>query len=193
MKLARLIKIKKTLLFSVMVLLSLVFIVSKGEISVLNNMTSMSSSDIEIAIRKRYPDYRILKYSDLDKGLQEYLGGSPSQSSPGYLTDDFTGDNIIDHAVLLISKKKPSNNLKFVIIVGNKKDSYKWFEIHEWRGEIYLRNIYIVRVIPGEVKEHDSIKTIIINNPGVKLVLYEAASRVYYWDNNKINYIQTSD
>ncbi len=193
MKLDSLIKIKRTLFFSVMVLFPLVFIVSKGEISALNNMTSMSSSDIEIVIRKRYPDYRILKYSDLGKGLQEYFGGSPSQSSPGYVTDDFTGDNIIDHAVLLISEKKHSNKLKFVIIIGNKKGSYKWFEIHEWKGELYLGNTYLVRVRPGEVKEYDSMKTRFIKNPGVKLVLYESASRVYYWENKKISYIQTSD
>jgi len=148
---------------------------------------------LESQIKSYFPTCRPVQLSDFDKGLQEYLSGTPRSINPGYIAADFNGDGKEDYAVLLICDNKNNPNIIFTVFMAVKDDSYSCINVHTWTGTLYLKNLYLDIVKPSKIKEHDSKQLITIKNYSVLLVLFEAASQVYYWKDGKFNHIQISD
>jgi len=148
---------------------------------------------LALQIKSSYPACRLLQLSDSDKGLQEYLIGTPRGINPGYIAADFNGDTKEDYAVLLLCDDKNIPKILFTVFMSSKNGSYSCIDIHTWTGTLYLKNLYLDIFTPGKIREHDSRRVIPIKNHSVLLVLFESASQVYYWKDGKFNNIQISD
>jgi len=151
------------------------------------------SHKIESLIKINYPKCKLLQMTDLNQDLQDYFVHNFPNSSPGYVASDFNGDGKLDYAALLICLEKKKSTIRFVVFMARKDDSYSCLKIHKWSEKLYLSNLYLNIVKPGKIQEWDSERIITIEHPGIALVLFEAASRVYYWKRGQFNYIQTSD
>lgn len=148
---------------------------------------------VERIIRTDYPDCRLVRPEDLYEDLQRYFQDKYRDSYPGYVYSDFNGDGITDYAVLIRCEISNRITEKFVVFMGKGKDAFQAIDIAEWDDELSLKNLFLHFVFPGTIKAWDSSSTVKLMSGGVELTLFEAASRVYYWDNGKFRFVQTSD
>jgi len=147
----------------------------------------------EPVIKKYYPECRPLQLKDLDRDLQDYFVANYPNLNPGYLSSDFNGDNILDYTFLLVCEQASKTVIRFIVLMGEKDSAYDLIEIQQWSEQPFLKNLYLHIVRPGNIKEWDSSRTVSLKFPCIELVLFESASRVYYWGDGKFKYIQTSD
>lgn len=150
-------------------------------------------------VKKYYPNYTIAQLKDLDKDLQEYFTDTFGDAHPGCIEEDFDGDGVTDYALLLLSESKVEGKLieKLIVLRGKGEQKFIPIELEEVRevtgSSFVIRNSFIRHIPPGKIKEWDSNRTLTIKNPGFESVLFEAASRVYFWETGKFHFIQTSD
>ena len=156
-----------------------------------------STVQLKRIIEKYYPQCRLSKVSDLDKGLQEYLKQKHLDWHSGFVDGDFNGDQIPDYALLIRCGVTGKLIEKFVVLLGKADGSFQKITIAQWDEEPYFSNLILKKVPAGEKIEAyvESDKPVIrtLKLPGIELILSESASQVYYWENGKFNYIQTED
>ena len=128
---------------------------------------------------------------NLDKDLQEYFTVTYHDSHPGCVNEDFDGDGIVDYALLLRTKVKGKNVERVVVLKGKIEQSFIPIDLDDLKDR--TGSFFIRYVPPGKIKEWNTDKTIVISRPAFELVLFEAASRVYFWQENELHFIQTSD
>jgi len=157
---------------------------------------TLNEINIEAIINQKYPSCKILSPTDLNEGLQSYLIKSLGHQTPGIVPTDLTGDGIKDYAVLLRCKNKKAPNRvteKFAILVGKGNNKYDWNFIAKWEDKLSLDNLYLTLIEPSTLKDVNDGKEVQLTNAGVELNLFEAAARVYYFENGKIKFVQVSD
>lgn len=152
-----------------------------------------SPPELESLIKSNFQSCRLLQLRDLNQGLRDYVVTNFLASSPGYIIADFNGDKLLDYATLLLCEGEMKSNIRFVVFMANKDRSYSCLEINKWTEELYLNNLYLRIAKPGRIREWDSERVFTIEHSSISLVLFEAASRIYYWKEGKFAYIQTSD
>lgn len=171
----------------------LLFFPEKTSSSNFNKTVIKSNKELEKIIKKEFSNCRLIQFRDLYDDLQNYLKKKYPDLHPGYVHGDFNGDGITDYALLIRCEDHNSIIEKFIVLLGQGKDSFSTFVIDQWNDELSLKNLFLSIIQPGKIRERDSFKIKILKFQGIKLNLFEAASRVYYWDNDKFNFIQTSD
>ncbi len=170
--------------------------------------------DVLATIKKDYPGAIIPKY------LNAKLCGSEKKEHPGWVTADFNGDGLSDHAVLfeVPSKEEPTGmgkgyDFNLVVLWQEKPGVYKTqllrriFENSIYGSppdfatptlkELMTTWIYIEKQSPGKLRESPVVgnRTVILQNPGIELVYCEKSSSVFYWDKkaNRFEELVTSD
>lgn len=151
---------------------------------------------ITLIVKKFYPNYSIVQLKDLDKDVQEYFTKTYGDAHPGCIKEDFDGDGLSDYALLLRTKRNGKSIEKVVVLRGKVNHSFSIINLAELKDR--SGSFFIKHVPPGKIKkweetERHRMKTFIIKLPGFELVLFEAASRIYFWKGNKFYFIQTSD
>lgn len=152
--------------------------------------------NVTLIVKKYYPNYSIVQLKDLDKDVQKYFIETYRDARPGCIKEDFDGDGLSDYALLLRAKIKRRSIEKVVVLRGKGNESFDSINLEELTDRI--GSFFIRHVPPGKIKkweetERHKMKTVVIKLPGFELVLFEAASRVYFWKDNKFHFIQTSD
>jgi hypothetical protein len=151
----------------------------------------VSCSSAKVSISAYYPDYVLVKLRDLNKDVQEYFAQRYPKSDPGCIKEDFDGDGVFDYALLLRKNMGEEPVEKLVVLKGINKKEFMAIEIstfHERIGDIFLR-----RVQAGRIEGLDRTESTTLDRPGFEIVLFEAASRIYFWKNGNFVFIQTSD
>ena len=142
-------------------------------------------------IKEYYPNYTLVQLKDLDNDLQEYFTATYHNSHPGCIQEDFDGDGLADYALLLRAKTKDKTIERISVLKGKKEQSFISINLDELKDRV--GSFFIRYVPPGKIKEWNTNKTMVISRPAFELVLFEAASRVYFWQEDKFHFIQTSD
>jgi hypothetical protein len=145
---------------------------------------------------KHYPNYRIVRLEDLDKDVREYFARAYPNGHPGCVEEDFDGDGLLDYALLLRTEVDGKTTEKVVVLRGRGDQSFVPINLdvlNDRSGSFFVRY-----VPPGEIRKwqettRSKMKTIILKHPGFELVLYESASRVYYWRGKRFHSVQSSD
>jgi hypothetical protein len=171
----------------------LLFLLGETSSSSFDRAVIESNNEIGKIIKKDFSNCRLVQLRDLYDDLQNYFKKTYPDLHPGYVYGDFNGDGITDYALLIRCKDHNSKIEKFIVFIGQGKESFSTIVIDQWNDELSLKNLFLSIIQPGKIREGDSSKIKILKFQGIKLSLFEAASRVYFWDNNKFSFIQTSD
>jgi hypothetical protein len=139
-----------------------------------------------------YPNHRIVAIKDLNQDVQQYFREEYVDSDPGCIEEDFDGDGIVDYALLLRTDLAGKAVERFVVLKGEGKDRFtpiNLIESHQRIGDSFLRLVPSGTV----VRNSAGTETVTLNRPGFEIVLFESASRVYFWESGKFRFVQTSD
>jgi len=149
----------------------------------------------DTAVARYYPGYSVVGPGELSPDLREYFAHNYRGSRPGCVEADFDGDGTRDYALLLREKTGGAVLERLVVLRGKSDGSFIPLTLETLKDQ--LGDFYIRAVAPGKIRKSavDSGKeeTITLKRPAFELVLYEAASRVYFWSGDKFRPIQTSD
>ncbi len=131
-------------------------------------------------VGKYYPGYSVVGLKGLDADLREYLAENNRRAEPGCIEKDFDGDGVQDYALLL--RNETNETERFVVLRGKADGSFIPLTLDVLKDR--LGSFYIRSVPPRKIT---------LGRPGVELVLFEAASRVYFWSGGNFHSIQTSE
>jgi hypothetical protein len=151
----------------------------------------MSCATSKGIISTYYPNHTLVQFKDLNEDVREYFAEKYPNSHPGCIKGDFDGDGLIDYALLLRTNIKGRIIEKLVVLKGENGKKFILIDLDESDkrvGDSFLRHIPA-----GRVEKCDRTETVTIDRPGFEIVLFEAASRVYFWKEGKFSFIQTSD
>jgi len=151
----------------------------------------MSCATSKGIISTYYPHHTLVQLKDLNEDVQEYFSEKYPNSHPGCIKEDFDGDGVVDYALLLRTNIKGRIIERLVVLKGENGKKFIPIDLDESDERI---GDSFLRLIPaGRVEKCDRTETVTIDHPGFEIVLFEAASRVYFWKEGKFNFIQTSD
>jgi hypothetical protein len=127
----------------------------------------------------------------------EYLSFRKNQVS-NHIEADFNGDNIKDHAWILINSSKKTFGVFVFLGVGN--GSYKMMMLDEHKRETEKLFMGISLLEPGQYKtacgkgywecKEDETEILKLKNPGINYFAFESANSVFYWDSRKNEFMR---
>jgi hypothetical protein len=152
------------------------------------------SSDCEVTkeiVNKYYPHHILVQLKNLNEDVKKYFATTYAESHPGCTKGDFDGDGEADYALLLRAKIKEKIIERLVVLKGKGGKEFMAINLDQYderTGDSFLRS-----VPAGKIKDSTGTEMVTTNHPGFEIVLFEAASRVYFWRAGKFHFIQTSD
>lgn len=142
-------------------------------------------------VNKYYPHHTLIQLKDLNEDVQKYFATTYAESHPGCTKEDFDGDEEADYALLLRTKIKGKIIERLVVLKGKGGKNFTPINLDQYderTGDSFLRS-----VLPGKIRDLTGTEIVTINHPGFEIILFEAASRVYFWRGGNFHFIQTSD
>jgi len=146
-------------------------------------------------IRSQFPHFKFPRVK-LTDGMEKYLLKEGKSIRPWSITLDFNGDKRKDWAGLLERK----NEVLDVVIIYSKGGKYTHSILSENVGKnngyihvgIYPEKPGTVHGFPFDgLSEKD--RTATLNYTGIQLMFFERSSVLYYWKNDEIHELWTSD
>lgn len=151
----------------------------------------ISCATSKLIISTYYQHHTLVELRDLNEDVQEYFIEKYPNSHPGCIKEDFDGDGLVDYALLLRTNIKGRIIERLVVLKGKNGKEFIPIDLDEFYGRI---GDFFLRPIPvSKVEKCDRTEIVTLDRPGFEIVLFEAASRVYFWKGGKFNFIQTSD
>ena len=157
---------------------------------------SYSNDNLSKIIDAFYPEYKLLRFSDLDSFTKEYLSDFKSDIQPGLVIADFDGNNLPDFALFL--NKKSNDGSIFCFMLQTRKNNFERHEILKY--ERMMDYVVISEVKPNTlVKPTTAFDTgqseVTLEYSGVELAYVGKASLVFFWNKRtkKFESIQISD
>jgi hypothetical protein len=152
--------------------------------------------EIRRAAGKYYPGYLVVGLDGLDPDLRQYLAAIDHRQEPGCVKGDFDGDGTQDYALLLRKQIDETTTERLVVLLGRADGSFTPVSLEILKDR--LGSFYIRPLPPGKIGKWAEVEgskreSMTLEHPGIELVLYEAASRAYFWSNGKFHSVQTSD
>jgi hypothetical protein len=151
----------------------------------------MSCATSKVIISTYYPHHTLVQLRDLNEDVQEYFAEKYPNSHPGCIKEDFDGDGLVDYAFLLRTNIKGIIIERWVVLKGKNGKEFIPIDLDE--SDERIGDSFLRPIPAGKVEKCDRTETVTLDRPGFEIVLFEAASRVYFWKGRKFDFIQTSD
>ena len=145
-----------------------------------------------------FPGYHLLKLEERDADTRTFLAAHFKKNSPSLVNADFDGDGRPDYALLLKSDNDPKTRMVVVLCprTGVCKTVYD-LDLTGSAGEVYLKHVPAgTQLAQTEAAtEGENPRRTRLSSAGARLVYFEKAEVVLYWDRklNKIVQVETGD
>jgi len=181
--------IKLLSVISILILLMLHF-VSAAENK--HKIRSEIPTEIKAKVTTICQQPKLVTESELDNDMRKYR----DENHLAYNTvihTDLNGDKLLDWAFLVKCNSKENKSIveKLVSLIQKQSGDYDIYVLEEFPE---LRSdVYLMEIPPKKIKDFDSNAIVKIKYKGIERIFDEKSSGIYFWDDTKFRYVQTSD
>lgn len=160
------------------------FVGSSTSLTATHNKTRGIPPNICSLIATKYPDWRLLKVSDLFDADQKLWKEARGEACPGFTEGMFKSTSKKSYFCLVVPKAQPAKSNSFVVkllfVEANERGGVVASEIQS-DGPIPNSPV-IWRMPPGELEDIESGKKVKSQHDFLILEYMESSSQAFYWD-----------